>query len=211
MNAIPYEDTFTLPGRPRRRLWGPASAALIAALVGAIGFYSGVRVEKGQVSGTAGSAAGSGRTPAAGTRAGAAGAAGFRGLAAGGGAGVAGLGGGAGPGGGGGPGGGNSSFGTVSTITGKTLYVTDASGNTIKVNLSSATKITKSLGVAKSAVRPGDTVVVQGLKGSGGSVQATSVNDAGARGGSSGAPGGSSSSGSGSSARSAVNSLFGGG
>ena len=55
-------------------------------------------------------------------------------------------------------------FGTVSSISGNSLYITEASGNTVKVTLSSATKVTKNVGVGKKAVRPGDTVVVAGAK-----------------------------------------------
>jgi hypothetical protein len=210
MNSIPYdtpeqdwdryepeegEGAFSLPGRPRRRFWGRGTAALLALLVGAVGFYAGVRVEKGQISSSPAASTGSGRAlaalgaGAAGARGGG-GAAGFRALAA------------------GGAGGAGASFGTVSSVAGKTVYVTDASGNTVKVNLSSATKITKSLGVSKSAVRPGDTVIIQGLKSSNGTIEATSLNDSGAR--SAGSGSGASSGGSGS-ASSAVNSLFGGG
>ncbi len=86
-------------------------------------------------------------------------------------------------------GGGSASFGTVSSISGKTLYVTDTSGNTIKVTLSPATKVTKSVGVSAKSVHPGDTVVVSGIKGSGGTVQAATVSDSGARASSSGASG----------------------
>jgi hypothetical protein len=67
MNAIPYdkpeeewdsyqdgtegnEQDFALPGRPRRQWFNRKSAALFAVLLGAIGFYAGVRVEKSQVS-----------------------------------------------------------------------------------------------------------------------------------------------------------------
>ena len=91
----------------------------------------------------------------------------------------------------------------------------------VKVDLSSATKITKSVGVSKSAVRPGDTLVIQGLKESNGSISATSVTDTGAgaarsagggAGGAGGAAGAGGAGGTGSSsAGSAVNSLFGGG
>ena len=42
-------------------------------------------------------------------------------------------------------------------IGGDTIYVTETSGNTIKVTLSSATKITKNVGVGKNDVRPGDS------------------------------------------------------
>src|SRR5579871_4697825 len=193
------QDTLPLPGRPRRRLWGPASAILLALLVGAAGFYLGVRVEKGQVSGgsvagggsavasrlaaLAGGTRGSGAARAPGTAGGFAGGSFARALA-----------------------GGNGSFGTVSAVHGNVIYLTDATGNTVKVTLSSATAITKSLGVSAKSVHPGDALVVQGLKRSDGSIVATSVNDSGARAGQ-GSGTGSSGSGS-SSASSAVNSLF---
>ena len=61
MSAIPYEgheeerdgeeqETLARPGRPRRQLFNRRSASLLALVVGVIGFYAGVRVEKGQLS-----------------------------------------------------------------------------------------------------------------------------------------------------------------
>ncbi len=221
MSALPYEtpeqgwdsyredEDLELPGRPRRRFLNWGSAALLALAVGAIGFYVGVRVEKGQMSNSSsGAAALPGAAAAARTGAAGAGAArlagafGGRGGAASGRSGFA----------SGAFGGGNSSFGTVSSVNGKTIYVTQAgTGNVVKVTLSSATKITKNVGVGKSAIRPGDTVVVSGLKGSGGKIAATSLSDTGASATGSGTGSGSSSGGSSSSASSAVSSLFGGG
>ena len=101
-------------------------------------------------------------------------------------------------------------FGTISGVKGNTLYVTGATGNVTKVKLSSATKITKSLGVKRSSLHPGDTVVIRGLKNSKGSLVAASVSDSGASAGGFGAAGGggSSSGGSTGSASSAVGSLF---
>src|ERR1700760_780196 len=61
-SAIQYEDdreeqwddaddeTPALPGRPRRQLFNRYTAALLALITCAIGFYVGIRVEKGQVS-----------------------------------------------------------------------------------------------------------------------------------------------------------------
>ena len=223
MNAIPYaddpyeDDPLATPARPHRRFWGPATAALLALLLGAVGFFAGVRVEKGQLSsagtGSAGRAlslagtgsttgsgrgsalAGGGTSSASGAGPGAAsgagpGAAGFRGLGA---------------------GGAGASFGTVSTIDGDTFYVTAAGGNTVKVSLSSATKITKSVGVSKSAVRPGDAVLIQGLKSADGTIQATSVSDSGARASATGSSRAGAATGGSGSAGSAVNQLFGGG
>ena len=225
MSALPYEsqeegwdsyredEELELPGRRRRRFLNWGSAILLALAVGGIGFYVGVRVEKGQVSNSSSSAsafpgaAAAGRSGAAGAGASAArgsGAAGASGAGAAAGRGAGGF--------AGALGGGNSSFGTVSSVNGKTIYVTQVgTGNVVKVTLSSATKITKNVGVGKSAIRPGDTVVVSGVKGSGGKIAATSVSDTGASTIGSGTGSGSSSSGSSGSASSAVSSLFGGG
>ena len=234
LNAMPYdapqdewehyEDDVDepLPGRPRRRLFTRTSAALAAVLVGALAFYAGVRVEKGQMSSA---------QSAASTRAGAA-ATGSRATSGTSGAGARSASGGFSTGLFGG-GQGSAALGTVSSVSGDTLYVTETSGNVLKVELSSATKVSKSVTVGKSAVRPGDTVVIRGLT-SNGTVSATTVTDSGAggggfgafgaRGGSQGSGGSSGSGGSGGSsgsgtsggsgsgsASSAVNSLFGSG
>lgn len=177
MSAISYErgeeesetqehDTVMASARPRRRIFGRSGAVLLALVLGVGGFYAGIRVEKGQLSGStstsrslpslasaAGAGGGSSRTTGT-SRSGFPGAGGF--------------------------GGGNTSIGTVSSVKGKTIYMTDTSGNTVKVTLSSVTKITKSLHVARKAVRPGDSVVIQGAKSSNGTVRATSVSDSGA-------------------------------
>ncbi len=172
MSAVPYdtpeqdweeprEESFVPPGRPRRHFFNPRSAALAAVITCAAGFYAGIRVEKGQLAGTASAAT----TPGVGTTAGAGG--GFAGrFGAGGGAGGAAA---------------NASIGTISSVNGNTIYLTDASGNTVKVTLSSSTKVAKSLSVSKSSLHPGDAIVVQGVKNSSGAVVATSVSDSGAR------------------------------
>ena len=123
MNAIPYdtpeqewdapEESYELPGRPRRRFWGPGTAVVLAVLLGVVGFYVGVRVEKGQLSsststlgtGLGGAAAGAG----AGARTGAGSAASAAGRTGGFGRALA----------GGGAGGANASFGTVSSVNGQ--------------------------------------------------------------------------------------------
>jgi hypothetical protein len=185
MSAVPYEsherdwdpaepETSVSPGRRRRRFFNRRSAALAALITCGAGFYAGIEVEKGQVSST-GSALTASAAPAA-----AAGAA--TGSAP---AGLIGAAGGAGgPGrfaGGGAAGAANGSFGTISSVNGKTIYVTDPTGNTVKVALSSSTKLTKSLGVSKGSLHPGDSVAIQGVKNSGGTLVATSVSDSGTR------------------------------
>lgn len=208
MSAIPYEgheeewdgeeqETLARPGRPRRQLFNRRSAILLALVVGVIGFYAGVRAEKGQLSSSSStgvslpsslpSLAGSGASSrgatatSSGSRSSLPGPDAF---------------------------GGGASIGTVSNINGKTLYISDTSGNTVKVRLSSATKITKSLTVGKKAVRPGDSVVIQGAKSSNGTLSATSISDSGASTTGSGSSGTSSSS---TSSGSGVSSLFGSG
>ena len=235
MNAIPYdgpeeewdsyedEQEVALPGRPRRKVLTWWSAGLFAVLLGLVGFYVGVRVEKHQLanssstSGFAAALAGAGTgTGATGTGTGASTRAGATGSGATG-SGASGSTRGAGAGGSafrglfGGGAGGSASVGTVSSISGDSLYVTETSGNTVKVTLSSATKVTKNVGVGKNAVRPGDLVTVAGAKGSNGTISATTVNDTGASPFGSSSSSTSSSSSSGSSASSAVGSLFGGG
>jgi hypothetical protein len=208
MSAIPYEgheeewdgeeqETLARPGRPRRQLFNRRSAILLALVVGVIGFYAGVRVEKGQLSSSSStgvslpsslpSLAGSGAS----SRGATATSTGSRSSLP-------------------GPGafGGGASIGTVSNINGKTIYISDTSGNTVKVRLSSATKITKSLTVGKKAVRPGDSVVIQGAKSSNGTLSATSISDSGASTTGSGSSATSSSS---TSSGSGVSSLFGSG
>jgi hypothetical protein len=104
----------------------------------------------------------------------------------------------------------------VSSVKGKTIYVTDTSGNTVKVKVTPSTTITKNQTVSRHAIRPGDTIIVTGGSGSGGATTAATITDSGNRGGSgSSAGGGSGSSGSGSSgsgagggSNSAVGSLF---
>jgi hypothetical protein len=174
MSAIRYEPredhwegdeeqgTLVIPGRPPRRRLGRAGVLLITLLVGAIGFYVGVRVEKGQI--------GSSSTAAAGTSAPTGAPAGFSGRT-----GASALNRFAGSGAAGG-----SSFGTVASLDGRTIYVKTVSGNTVKVRLVSATKVSKSLTVSRNALRPGDSVVVQGASGSNGTLTATSISDTGA-------------------------------
>jgi hypothetical protein len=217
MNAIPYEgreenwDGYderdmdaSLPGRPRRQFFNRWTAALFALLLGGVGFYVGIRVEKTQLSNSSASS----RLAAA--EAGTTGATGRSGT----GAGTGRAGGGAGGFAGAFGGGGSASIGTVANVDGNTIYVTETSGNTIKVKLTGSTKITKSQSVGKNKINPGDSVVIAGVKGSNGSISAATVSDQGVRSTGFGGSGSSSSGNSGSgstSAGSAVSSLFGSG
>jgi hypothetical protein len=177
---------------PRRRGLGamltPLRVGLVCLLIAAAGFIGGVLVQKGSGGSSNSSPFGSGGPPGLGS-----GGAGGGGLAAA-------LGGG--------------TTGTVSTVDGGTLYVTDAQGNTFKVLTSGATKVTRSAEAKARQIHPGDTILVQGQKRKNGTVKAQSIS-ATAAGASSGFPGGgASSSSSGSSTSSggggsAVNQLFG--
>ncbi len=227
MGAIPYEpdreeqwddeqdDGFALPTRQRRQFLNRRSAALLALVTCAAGFYAGIRVEKGQLSSSSsttgaftppalGGSSTRSPTSTSGSRSGTSGsrsstpsgipggASGFPGAL----------------------GGGNASIGTISSVDRNTIYITDSSGNTVKVTLSSATKITKSLGVGERSLHPGDSVVISGLKKKSGVLAAASISDSGASSsGSASSSGGAGSSATGSGAagggNSAVNSLFG--
>jgi len=75
------------------------------------------------------------------------------------------------------PGGSSSdaTVGTVANVNGKTLYVTDSSGATIRVKTTGNSKIARTAVAKAGEVHPGDTVIVQGAKSSSGTVTATSV------------------------------------
>jgi hypothetical protein len=159
-------DALVSPGDRRRRFFNRQTAALGAMVACAAGFLAGIEIEKSQLSSTTSAAIAPAGTPgSAATGAGARTGFGFGGGAAGAGAGA----------------GGAASFGTISSVNGNTIYVTDASGNTVKVKLSSATKITKSQSTSKSSLHPGDALVIQGAAGKNGTLAATSVSDSGAR------------------------------
>ena len=168
-----YEDDWepapqerALPPRPRRRLVTPASAALTAVLIAAVGFIGGVEVQKGQADTSTAGATGGGQAAlaagASGTGAAGAGAGGARG-------GFPGRGGGAG-------GAGNPTIGSVANKHGSTLYVKDSDGNTVRVKTTSHSKINRTATASAGAIHPGDTVIVQGTKSRGGTITATQIN-----------------------------------
>jgi hypothetical protein len=164
---MPYEDEpeTGMPPRSRRRLVTPVTTGLVAVLLAAAGFIGGVEVQKGQGSGGGAGAAAS------------AGAAGNATFGAAGGARAGGFGGGPGAAGGapGAGGAGNVTFGTVANKSGNTLYVTDSSGKTIRVQTTASSKITRTAANSVHGVYPGDTVVVQGSTASNGTIKATTV------------------------------------
>lgn len=205
-----YDDDFdeVLPVRPRPQYLTPVTALLMALILGGVGFYVGIRVEKSKTGGSGagtsafaraftggtGATGGTSRTSGS-SRTGTAGSGSFASRFGSGGFGGAGAG----------------TVGSISSVDGNTLYVKETSGNTVKVKLSSATTITKSEPASKKKLYPGEEVVVAGSTGSNGTVSATSVTDSGASSTSSTGGSSSSSTGSTSSPSSAVSSLFGGG
>jgi hypothetical protein len=70
---------------------------------------------------------------------------------------------------------GGATIGEVSYISGDTLYVTNTEGNTVKVTVSPAAAVTKTVKADIHGIHPGETVVVRGTKGSTGAVSAESV------------------------------------
>jgi hypothetical protein len=75
----------------------------------------------------------------------------------------------------GGAGSSDATVGTVANVNGKTLYVTDSSGATVRVKTTSNSKVSRTAVSKVGEVHPGDTVIVQGTKSSSGTVKATSV------------------------------------
>ena len=178
--------TDELAAPPRRRL--PAlTLALGAGVFATVGFLAGVEVQK--------DSAEDGGSRASAPN-GAQGAAQYGGRAAGG----AGAPGGTGQGTGAQPGTGTGTgpaagvtSGTVKVVDGSFIYVSDSSGNIVKVKTDAGTKIQVTQDGKAVDLTPGDTVVVRGATGEDGSVTATTVTEgtAGAgRTGTGGAPGG---------------------
>jgi hypothetical protein len=177
-----------LPGRPRRRLLTKLTVPLLGLVLIALGFLGGVEVQRhhgGSPAGAGlvalGSTSGSGLSAnfAGGSSGrpsfnpGASRAAGARSSSGGGSGGP--------PSGfAGGPGGaGGGTTGTVSSISRRTIDLKTTSGNTIQVTVTRATSLKKEEGVTRNAIRPGDTITVDGITGARGSIRASSVSDTG--------------------------------
>ncbi|HSS10701.1 MAG TPA: hypothetical protein VLL25_12500 [Acidimicrobiales bacterium] len=73
----------------------------------------------------------------------------------------------------------NGTIGIVTTIEGSTVYLTDNSGNLIKVTTTPSSAITKTVSGTLADLQPGQTVVVQGSKAADGSTTARSITIAG--------------------------------
>lgn len=204
-----YDDGFdeVLPVRPRASYLTPLTALLMALILGGVGFYVGIRVEKSQSTSSGGVASSAFAQALSGATRGATGSSGRTASSS-----RTGF-----PGSGslasrfsaGGLGGAGGTVGSVSSVGGNTVYVKETNGNTVKVKLSSATKISKSEDVSRRKLYPGDTIVVAGSVSSNGTVAATSITDSGAS--STGSSTASSSTSSSTNSASAIRSLFGGG
>lgn len=152
-----------LQARPPRAKLPRVTLALGSAALVAVGFAGGVLVQKhfGHGSGTnapnraaafasAFARNGSGAGPGAGTGRGAGGG-GFGGF------------------------GGNSISGTVTVVSGDTLYVTAANGTVYTVKTSGSTTVSISSSGTLSQLKPGQTVTIAGSADSAGTVTATSI------------------------------------
>lgn len=147
-----------LAAPPRRKLpW--LTLALCGGVIAALSFAGGALVEKNSA-------------PAASARTGGNPFAGFSrsGGAAGGGTG--GLGGGA-------TGAGGATTGTVKLVDGSTVYLTDSSGNVVKVTTGASTKVDVTKTGKLSDLQPGQTVTVRGSTDTSGNLAATTVTEGG--------------------------------
>jgi hypothetical protein len=131
----------------------PLTGLLGVALIAVLGIWGGAELQKRH----GGTAAASSGFPA--------GAFANRGAGAGGRSGLTGAGGAA----------ANFTVGTVTVISGKTLYLTSSSGAIVKVKLTSGTTFTRTTKAGKTSLKPGDTAIVQGAKNAAGTTVATSV------------------------------------
>lgn len=70
---------------------------------------------------------------------------------------------------------GGGTFGLVTVVDGSTLYVTDFSGNTVKVKTPPGLRVSRSLTTSVRSIRPGEAVVVRGTQMKGGAVKASAI------------------------------------
>jgi hypothetical protein len=182
--APPYDNGDDEPEfrpRPRRRAH-VLTFVLAGAVLVASGFYGGVLVQKHEDRGSSSATGAAARARAFAAAAGTTGAEGTG--ARNGGAGLGGF--------GGGGAGGGAVTGTVKLVDGKNVYVTDTSGNVVKVATSGSSELTKTVAATTKDVAPGDVVIVRGTQNSDGSYTASTlvVSSAGALGGAVATPSG---------------------
>ena len=152
-----------LAARPPRARLPKVTLVLAAGFLIAVGFIGGVLAQKHY-----------GGSTTAGGRAGAL-ASTFAGRGAG--TGRGGFGGGAGTGTGAGAGGfgANSITGSITVVSGDTLYITSTTGTVYTVKTSGSTSVELSSSGSLSQLKPGQTVTISGTAGSGGTVNATTI------------------------------------
>jgi hypothetical protein len=151
---------------PRRRGFSRSNIVLAVLTIGAGAFLVGAEVQKhwGVSSGSSGT--GSGFAGFAARRAGASGTSTTSGSAS-----------------RGAFGGGGFTAGSVIAIKGNVLYITDTSGNTVKIVAPTTTRVSRTVTSSVKAINPGDTVVVTGTAQKNGEIEATSITLGGAGGG----------------------------
>ena len=159
-----------LAARPPRSRLPKMTLALGAGVLVAAGFIGGALVQKhfGGSSSAAGGRAGAFASALAGARG--------AGAPTGTGSGRGGFGGGgAGGFGGGGGFGGSAITGSVTVVSGDTLYITASNGTVYTVKTSGSTSVSISSSGSLSQLKPGQQVTVSGTQGSGGTVNATKI------------------------------------
>ncbi|MFL5964876.1 MAG: hypothetical protein ACJ757_18550 [Gaiellaceae bacterium] len=146
----------------RRRKKLPAlTAALALAVAIALGLIGGVEAQKHWGASSSATAARPAGFAGFAGRGGGAGAGGFAGL---GGAGASGT------------------NGTVTLIKGSTLYVTDASGNTVLVKTTAGSTVKQTVSGTIKSAHPGDSVAVTGTQNKDGSYSASTITIGGGNG-----------------------------
>jgi hypothetical protein len=138
----------------RRVSLGPVTALLSVALVAVLGIWGGAELQKRQSKSSTSAAASALPTGFPGRFGGGSGGIG----AAGTGTAATGV-----------------TVGTVTVISGKTLYLTSSNGAIVKAKLTGTTTYTRNATTTKTGLKPGDTAIVQGAKNAAGVVVATSV------------------------------------
>ena len=165
--------TAEIAAPPRQKLPWP-TLALAGAVIAVAAFAGGAWYQKGDGSSGGQQAAGGRQFP---------GGAGGYGFPGGGAGGYGGRAGGTGTTGGNAAGAqGGFTRGTVTSVDGATVYLTDASGNTVKVTTGDSTKVTLNKDGKVADLQPGQTVTVVGQRGDDGSYTATQLSE-GAAGG----------------------------
>jgi hypothetical protein len=143
------------------------TAVLLLLLFAAAGFWGGSALQKHHDKASTSTAAASAASRFAAARGGTGtGTAGRGSAGAGSGAGASGTGGGFAR---------NGTVGIVTTVEGSTVYVTDSSGNLVKVATNPSSTVTKTVSGTVGDLQPGQTVIVQGSKAPDGTTTARSI------------------------------------